>query len=214
MTEKDFPVEEVQLTSIEHLDLFEHLDREVAVLVDDQGLPWGPHLRVCLSQQSLEEQLQRFNCRAGTYPFGIIIDFLLKNKHESLILYGFAVGNYALDYAELEKITYEIDTFCALLSCSKDKLTPEDTFDIIKNRTFYYLGSPILTEVNSTFNFEIETKDDQHFVKLFISKESAKKQNYRQQEAIPVNLAQFRLFVQGKYGIVIEPNRHYTVRYD
>lgn len=202
------------LMSIDQMDIFEHLDREVAVLVDDEGLPWGQTIRVCLSQKALEEQIILLKRRAITLPLGIVIDFLLKNRRQRLNLYGFSIGDYALDYDELEKMAYAIDSFKILWTCYKEKMTKEASFERLKSRTFYYLGSPILTASNPTFNFDIDNKNGKEFIKLFLSKESAQRNNYKQLQAVPVNLATFKLIVEGKCGLVIEPNRRYNLRFE
>ena len=212
MTEQELQNNNVPLT-IKHLNLFDHLEREVAVLVDDKGQPWGATLHVCLSQKSLEEKILHFKRRAAIFPLGQVIDFLLKNNCERLNFYGFAMGDYALERTELEKIAYAIDTFCLLWTCHKEKLTQKAAFDLLKERTFYYLGTPILSGADSSFKFEIDNQKGQENIKLFISEESAHRQNYRKLEAVPVNLAQFKLIVEGKYGLIIEPNRRYSVSF-
>ncbi len=202
------------LMSIDQLDIFEHLDREVAVLVDNEGIPWGQTIRVCLSQKALEEQMLLFKHRAVTFPLGIVIDFLLKNHRERLNLYGFSLGDYALERGELEKIAYAIDSFKLIWTCYKEKLPQEISFDHLKSRTFYYLGAPILTATHSTFNFDIDIQNGKEFIKLFLSKESAQRYNYKQLQPVPVNLANFKFIVEGKCGLVIEPTRRYNIRFE
>lgn len=207
-------LDNLPLMTIDQIDIFEHLDREVAVLVDEEGLPWGQTIRVCLSQKALEEQILLFKHRAVTFPLGIVIDFLLKNHRQQLNFYGFSMGDYALERGELEKMAYAIDSFKLLWTCYKEKLSRDDSFETLKSRTFYYLGSPILTAGNPTFNFDIDHQNGKEFIKLFLSKESAQRYNYKQLQPVPVNLAQFKLIVEGKCGLVIEPNRRYSLKFE
>lgn len=201
------------LITLDRLDIFEHLDREVAVLVDDQGKPWGNHIVVCLSPKSLAQQIQIHQRPAKTFPLARVIDFLLKEKREILQLYGFALGDYALEREELCKIAGPIETFCLLLTCIKEQLSPEETFERMKQATVYYLGSPILSPQTASFDFEVQEIDGKANITLFLSEQSARRYAFHQKQVVPVQLASFRSFVQEKYGLVLEPRRPYCLRF-
>lgn len=197
--------------TLEHLDLFDHLDRDVAVLVDDNGQPWGETIIVCLSQASLEQNILAYQKRATVFVLGEVIDFLWCNNRTAIALYGFSTGDYLIKRSELARAKETVKHFLPLLACKRQKLTTEETFEALKDQTVYYLGSPVLKSPESGFGFATLTKMGDDYIELFLSPESAAKYNPSHLTAVPVVLGNLQMIVSGKYRLAIEPQRKYGI---
>lgn len=211
MSNQKEKIDGVTVTTLAKLDIFSYLDRDVAVLVGDDGQPWSEDIRVCLSPASLEEQILRFGKRAATFTLGYVIQFLLDNNGKHLFLYGFTLGDFVLEREELESKVYSIVTFNRLYQCYQDKLSAAQAYELLKDRTFYYLGSPLLTHPENPFSFDTINKDGEEYIKLFFSEETAEKNNLRRLQVVPINLASFLIFISGKFKVMIEWEKVYRI---
>lgn len=205
-------IDGAELVGLTKIDIFSYLDRDVAVLVDNEGKPWSDQVRVCLSPKSLEEQMIRFGKKAKTFTLGTIIQLLIQDERKHLFLYGFSLGDFVLEVEELKPLAYSIATFNLLHRCIKEKLSSEEAFDLLKERTFYYLGSPLLTDLKNPFHFDTYEKDGVVYIKLFFSQEAAEKSNFKHLQPVPINLERFKLFVGEKFAFIIEWNKSYQLK--
>lgn len=197
--------------TLEALDFFNHLDAPVKVLVNQDGQAFDQHVHVCLTQESFEEMSKVYGAQGQDYVLGIAADYALqRTETQSLVLHGFPAGSFELSREELETLRDVIDSFCILYAQARNRISPEQAYDLLKDKTFFYIGEPLTGVAGSRFGFEtIELEGGKTAVKLFLTPASANQFNAAKRPVTPVNLADFHRFLVPRFQIIIEPHRNY-----
>lgn len=204
--EEFFPVD------IKALALHRQLDREVAILVKDDGQPLDHRIRVCLTQETLTEQLEILNCQFQVYALGIVLDYLLQNDEVTeLALYGLPLGSILIKKTELLAYSEMIENFCILYAQARGRMTIEKAYSLLKNKTFFYLGEPFVPTKGKEFGFATLDYEGQTAVKLFLSPESAQDYNDQNLPVTPILLRDLKAFTEGTFALIIEPHRNYWI---
>lgn len=208
---KDKPVEGFLPATIEVLDVINHLDDPVRVLINQEGQAFGPHVHACLTQESFDRQSKLYGAQGQDYVLGIAADYALQRAEtQSLVLHGFPAGSFEISRENLESFREVIDSFCILYAHVRGKLSLDQAYDLLKEKTFFYLGEPMTGKAGSQFGFEvIDLPEVNQAVKLFLTPDNANNFNASQRPAIPVRLADFKAFLEPRYQVIIEPHRNY-----
>ncbi|MET3558412.1 hypothetical protein ABID29_001537 [Streptococcus rupicaprae] len=201
--------------TVESINLFDHLDDQVMVLVNQEGEPFDNHLHICLTQESFDMQSQVYKVQGKMYALGIAGDYALRLSNvRSVILHGFPAGSVEIPLDNLETLRDVIDSFCVMYAFARGQLSQEKAYDILRHKTVFYLGEPFLGRKGSTFGFEtILREEGRESVKLFLTAQSASRYNAHNHPITPVELESIKQFVSGQFQVILEPHRNYWVEF-
>lgn len=197
--------------TLEALDFFNHLDDPVKVLINQDGQAFDHHVHACLTQESFEQAAKTYQAQGQDYVLGIAADYALqRTETQSLVLHGFPAGSFEVSREELETLRDVIESFCILYAQARNRMSPEQAYDLLKDKTFFYIGEPLTGVAGSRFGFEtIDLEDGKTAVKLFLTPASANQFNASQLPVTPISLVDFKRFLEPDYQIIIEPHRNY-----
>lgn len=197
--------------TLETLDFFNHLDDPVKVLINQDGQAFDHHVHVCLTQDSFEKTSKIYQAKGQDYVLGIAADYALqRTETQSLVLHGFPAGSFEVSREELETLRDVIESFCILYAQARNRMSPEQAYELLRHKTFFYIGEPLTGVAGSQFGFDtIELENGKTAVKLFLTPASANQFNAGQRPVTPVSLGDFKRFLEPDYQIIIEPHRNY-----
>ncbi|RDU22609.1 hypothetical protein [Anaerosacchariphilus polymeriproducens] len=209
---------------LEQLGFMEQLDREVAVIMDNDTISIDKVVYMCITPDSLNQtvkELMEKNKKQYTYAqtvLGIVVDNVIQQEsNQVLIISGLLPRALIITKEDLLLLKDVIDSFCIMYAAARNNMNNDKAYDLLKEKTVYIIGTLLLPNMNKgdTFGIEImrrEVENGQEYeaVKCFLTKENAEKYNPSKREISPVTVAQIKEF----YGnVIIEPHRNYWIEF-
>lgn len=209
--------------SVASLKFWDHFDQKVAVILMNNNVNINGALYVCLTPQSLQltlRQLQRkFTNETFTYSqtaIGIAIDNTL-HKCDAMVMCGFASLTYIIAKEDLEPIHDITDSFCIMHASATGNLSLNKAFELMKNKTVYFIGGPPRTQQSRQSVMTIKRQSQKGIgyeaIKLFLTKENAQKNNKEQLPITQANIATMYNYYKGLYALILEPHENYWIEF-
>jgi hypothetical protein len=211
--------------TLEQLQLFDNVDKNVAVLMIDNQFVINGDIRIFLTSEShikawVEENLQDIGDKKVTLftdRVGKVVDYVIQNKQvNGLFIEGLAPDSLYITHDDLQPLKALIDSFCILYACVNNKIDKDKTAELLKNKEVYFIGEfPSLEK--SSFGFEtmkrMENGREYESIKVFLTKEHADKYNPRNQPITKCQFYDLAFFFNEKYALIVEPHCNYWVEF-
>ena len=213
----------VSNTTPEQLDLFEQLDRTVALCVKRGSPLIDGALHMCITQAGYDKAAAALGLtgkNSGPYQaaLGMGLDTVLQQEgYRALVVYGLA-GNqidFVLTKEDLEPLRDVVDSFCILYAAARGAMPQERAQALMREKTIWFLGDlPRTGRTGEHFGFVTirrQGADGRGYeaVKCFLTRDSAQRYNDRQAPITPIRAADLESFVGYFYALIIEPHRSY-----
>ncbi len=209
---------------LQQLGFMEQLDRPVVMVSDGQNIAINHAIHVCITQEALEQTLQKLKqekqkeFQGIQLPLGMAVDNVIQQQlYEALIIYGLVPFPLVITKEDLMPIKDLIDSFCIMYAAVRNQITNEKAFELMKTKTIYMIGTLPTVEMKKgdTFGFETikrksENEEEYEAIKCFLTKESAEKYNGENRKITEIPLINIKQF----WGtVIIEPHRNYWIEF-
>lgn len=208
----------VSNTTPEQLDLFEQLDRTVALCIKEGSPLIGGALHLCVTQEGYDKAVAVLGLTGeGSGPYqaalGMGLDTVLQQEgYQALVVYGLA-GNqmdFVLTKEDLEPMRDVVDSFCILYAAARGAMPLEQGRTLMESKTVYFLGELARTgRKGEIFGFATLKREGYASVRCFLTPESAQKFNKEGCPITPARVADLEKFLEGTFALIIEPHRNY-----
>ena len=203
--------------SVEHMQLLEHIDVEVAALMKDDDVLVNNKVHVFLNSKSVNEWIQKHKNIASEYKVvhdsvGMLAYNALKREEsKGIVVDGLAPFQLFAAKDDLEKIGPALVAFTVFNAKNKGKINGSQAKEMLYNEEFY---ACVDNSVDGC-GYDYMVRDGEHgkfnAVQLYVSEESADKFNMSEHEIVKVILSDVLSKTRG-YGLIFEPYSHYWIQ--
>ncbi len=210
-------------TTLGQLQLFEHIDNNVAILLLNNNLVADGNVHIFITKDSLDkwisESKEEMENKKITYyndRLGKVLDYVIQNENiKGLIIDGLAPTALYITHEDLQPLKDLVDSFCIMYACVCNKIDKVKTAELMANKEIYFIGEMPTLKKGSTFGIETikrkENNIEYESIKVFLIGEHAQKYNKNNKTITKSSLYDLAWFYQGMFQIIIEPHCNYWV---
>ena len=149
-------------TTLEQLQLFEHVDSNVDILLLNKNLLIDGDVHIFITNDSLKkwisENKEETENKKITYTndrLGKVLDYVIQNEIvKGLIIDGLAPTSLYITNEDLQPLKDLIDSFCIMYACTCNKIEKAKTAKLVANKEIYFIGEMPISQKGSTFGVE------------------------------------------------------------
>lgn len=210
-------------TTVEQLNMFENLDKNVAVLMADGAPIIDGAIHICVTDKGLENAANKLS-KFGEMSYavsvlGMAIDNVFRQSAKALLVYGLALEGRicVITREDLECIQDVVDSFCIMYDRARGRISQQQAHDALKDKIMFFIGEHPSPE-NRHFGHDTLSRKDENgnsydSIKLFLTRESASKFNGGNHTITETTLTWMEHLWKSKYHFIIEPHRNYWVEF-
>lgn len=204
---------------VEKLDLFNHADSRVAIIVANGKAGFNDVLHVFMTNDALAAWLKQMRQEYVDVDFRYVEDFLgtavnysIWNDVEGMSLHSVVDASFDVTREDLTPLAPLFDAFGTMTRLKNGRMSMAEASDILKHKEVYFLGT------KPTEGQTIEKRDIVfgktivgESLTAFLTEESA---NAFAQKTVPVSkckLKELVAFFDYKYSVCLEPARSFSI---
>ncbi|PRR81879.1 hypothetical protein [Clostridium vincentii] len=213
----------VSNTTLEQLQLFEHIDNNGAILLSNNNLTMDGNVHIFITNDSLnkwmlehKDEIENKKITHYTDRLGKALDYVIQNENvKGLIIDGLVPISLYITHKDLQPLKDLVDSFCIMYACICNKIEKYETSKLMANKEIYFIGKMITFQKGDSFGVEtIKRKENDieyESIKVFLTGEHAQKFNGNNRDITKCRLYDLAWFYQGIFQIIIEPHCNYWV---
>lgn len=210
-------------TTLEQLQLFEHVDSNVDILLLNKNLLIDGDVHIFITNDSLKkwisENKEETENKKITYTndrLGKVLDYVIQNEIvKGLIIDGLAPTSLYITNEDLQPLKDLIDSFCIMYACTCNKIEKAKTAKLVANKEIYFIGEMPISQKGSTFGVETlkrkENNIEYESIEVFLTGEHVQKYNKNNKTITRCRLYDLAWMYKGMFQIIIEPHCNYWV---